>query len=166
MKAMTVMRSIYFSILISIGVFVVADTSVLHASGPIAAYAIVENVVMEPNDATPDRIQVWGVFMLESSPQSSSYGSPQRGYLYYKLPSGNDAKAARAVWVDLKKVAGTGMTIGFGSGSTAIATGAGRVRKVTETPANPDAFPIGNPVILMNDFAPIVNQLKGALSPK
>ena len=97
MKAMTVMRSIYFSILISIGVFVVADTSVLHASGPIAAYAIVENVVMEPNDATPDRIQVWGVFMLESSPQSSSYGSPQRGYLYYKLPSGNDAGGSRGM---------------------------------------------------------------------
>jgi hypothetical protein len=160
------MRAINLSILISIGVFIAAETSVLHASGPIAAYAIVENVVMEPNDATPDRIQVWGVFMLESSPQSSSYGSPQRGYLYYKLPSSNDTKATRAVWVDLRKFAGTGMTIGFGSGSTAVATGAGRVRKVTETPANPDAFPIGNPVILMNDFAPIVNQLKGALSPK
>jgi hypothetical protein len=58
------------------------------------------------------------------------------------------------------------MTIGFGSGSTAVASGAGRVRKVTETPANPDAFPVGNPVILMNDFTPIVNQLKGALSRK
>jgi hypothetical protein len=160
------MKTIYLGILISIGVLVAADTSELRASGPIAAYAIVENVVMEPNDATADRIQVWGVFMLETSPQSSSYSSPQRGYLYYKLPSNNDAKATRAVWADLKKVAGTGTTIGFGSGSTAVASGAGRVRKVTETPANPDAFPIGNPVISMNDFTPIVNQLKGALSPK
>jgi hypothetical protein len=161
------MRAIYLGFLFSIAVIIAAYTSELRASGPIAAYAIVENVVMEPNETTPDRIQVWGVFMLESSPQSSSYGSPQRGYLYYKLPSNNnDAKPARAVWADLKKVAGTGMTIGFGSGSTAISTGAGRVRKVTETPANPDAFPIGNPVILMNDFAPIVNQLKSALSPK
>ena len=160
------MRAIYLCFFISIAVLVAADTSELRASGPIAAYAIVESVVMEPNDTMPDRIQVWGVFRLESSPQSSSYGSPQRGYLYYKVPSSGDAKATRAVWADLKKVAGTGMTIGFGSGSTAVATGAGRVRKVTETPANPDAFPIGNPVILMNDFAPIVNQLKGALSPK
>jgi hypothetical protein len=160
------MRAIYLGILFSIGLLIAADTSELHASGPIAAYAIVENVVMEPNETAPDRIQVWGVFMLETSPQSSSYASPQRGYLYYKLPSNSDAKATRAVWTDLKKVAGTGMTIGFGSGSTAVASGAGRVRKVTETPANPDAFPIGNPVILMNDFAPIVNQLKGALSPK
>ena len=161
------MRPISLAILFSIGVSIAADTSALRASGPIAAYAIVENVVMEPNDTAPDQVQVWGVFMLESSPQSSSYGSPQRGYLYYKLPSNNnDAKPTRAVWADLKKIAGTGMTIGFGSGSTAVATGAGRVRKVTETPANPDAFPLGNPVILMNDFAPIVNQLKGALSPK
>jgi hypothetical protein len=160
------MKAIYFGILISIGALVAADTAELRASGPIAAYAIVENVVMEPNDTTPDRIQVWGVFMLETSPQSSSYASPQRGYLYYKLPSNNDAKATRAVWADLKKVAGTGTTIGFGSGSTSVATGAGRVRKVTETPGNPDAFPIGNPVISMNDFTPIVNQLKGALNPK
>jgi hypothetical protein len=159
------MRTIFLGLLISTAVFLAADTEV-RASGPIAAYAIVENVVMEPNDAAPDRIQVWGVFMLEMSPQSSSYASPQRGYLYYKLPATNDAKATRAVWADLKKVAGTGTTIGFGSGSTAIAAGAGRVRKVTETPANPDAFPIGNPVISMNDFTPIVNQLKGALSPK
>lgn len=163
---MRTLKAISLGFLFLIGVVVASDTSELRASGPIAAYAIVENVVMEPNDTAPDRIQVWGVFMLESSPQSSSYGSPQRGYLYYKLPSNNDAKATRAIWTDLKKFAGTGMTIGFGSGSKADSTGAGRVRKVTETPANPDAFPIGNPVILMNDFAPIVNQLKNALSPK
>ena len=160
------MKAIYLGILILIGILAVAYTGELRASGPIAAYAIVENVVMEPNDTTPDRVQVWGVFMLEMSPQSSSYSSPQRGYLYYRIPSNNDAKATRAVWADLKKMAGTGTTIGFGSGSAAVASGAGRVRKVTETPANPDAFPIGNPVISMNDFTPIVNQLKGALNPK
>lgn len=160
------MKAIYLYLFVSVFALAAATTSELRASGPIAAYAIVENVVMEPNDTAPDRIQVWGVFMLEMSPQSSSYGSPQRGYLYYKLPSNNDAKATRAVWADLKKVAGTGTTIGFGSGSTAVASGAGRVRKVTEMPANPDAFPIGNPVISMNDFTPIVNQLKSALNPK
>ena len=159
------MKAIYLGIFVSIAALVGAATE-SSASGPIAAYAIVENVVLEPNSTTPDRIQVWGVFMLEMSPQSSTYASPQRGYLYYRIPSNNDAKATRAVWADLKKMAGTGTTIGFGSGNAAIATGAGRVRKVTETPANPDAFPIGSPVISMNDFAPIVNQLKSALSPK
>jgi len=160
------MRAMYLGILISISVLVAADTEELRASGPIAAYAIVENVVMEPNDTASDRIQVWGVFMLETAPQSSSYSSPQRGYLYYRIPPNNDAKATRAVWSDLKKVAGTGMTIGFGSGSSTATSGAGRVRKVTETPADPDPFPLGNPVISMNDFLPIVNQLKAALSPK
>jgi hypothetical protein len=160
------MRAIYLGILISISVLVTADTLELRASGPIAAYAIIENVVLEPNDTAADRAQVWGVFMLETAPQSSSYSSPQRGYLYYRIPPGANAAATRAVWLDLKKMAGTGNTVGFGSGGAANATGSGRVRKVTETPNMPDNFPLGNPVIVMNDFTPIVNQLKNALNPK
>jgi len=104
--------------------------------------------------------------MLETAPQSSSYASPQRGYLYYKIPSNATAAATRAVWLDLKKVAGTGTTVGFGSGAAANSTGAGRVRRVTDTPNMPDNFPVGNPVIPMNDFKPIVDQLKKALNPK
>jgi hypothetical protein len=160
------MRAVYLGILISVGILVAAFTAEMRASGPIAAYAIVENVVLEPNDTAPDRIQVWGVFMLEMAPQSSSYSSPQRGYLYYRIPPNADAKATRAIFSDFKKVAGTGTTIGFGSGASTNSSGAGRVRKVTETPSMPDAFPLGNPVISMNDFAPIVNQLKAALNPK
>ena len=160
------MRAIYLGILISIAVLVGSYSLELRASGPIAAYAIIENVVLEPNDTAPDRAQVWGVFMLETAPQSSSYASPQRGYLYYRLPPGSNAAATRAVWLDLKKVAGTGNTVGFGSGVAANSTGAGKVRRVTETPTMPDNFPFGNPVIMMNDFTPIVNQLKNALNPK
>jgi len=158
------MKAIYLGILASIAVLIAAAAVEMRASGPIAAYGIVENVVMEPNETAPDRIQVWGVFMLEMSPQSSTYASPQRGYLYYKIPSNNDTKATRAVWADFKKVAGTGTTVGFGSGNSTV--GAGRVRKVTDKPENPDAFPLGNPVISMNDFTPIVNQLKAALNPR
>jgi len=153
------MRAICWAVLISIGALVIAPGTDLRASGPIAAYAIVDRVTLEPNETTPDRIQVWGVFMLETEPLGSSYSSPQRGYLYYTIPSGNDAKATRAVWADLKKVASTGSVIGFGSGSFSK-SGAGRIRKASETPTMPDVFPLGNGVLSMNDFLPIANQLK------
>jgi len=160
------MKAAFPGILISIAMLVGTNAVKVRASGPIAAYAIVENVVLEPNDTAPDRIQVWGVFMLETAPQSSSYSSPQKGYLYYRIPSAGTEKETRAAWFDLKKVAGTGTTIGFGSGLAPGSTGAGRIRKVTETPAMPDAFPLGNPVISMNDFAPIVSQLKALSGQK
>ena len=159
------MKAIYGGILVAIGLLIAARVE-MRASGPIAAYAIIENVVLEPNDTDPERIQVWGVFMMETAPGSSSYSSPQKGYLYYRIPSASTAKETRAVWSDLKKVAGTGTTIGFGSGLAPGATGAGRVRRVTDAPDMPDAFPIGNPAINMNDFAPIANQLKAVLGKK
>ena len=64
------MKPIYLGILISIGILIGARVEVTRASGPIAAYAIVENVILEPNETAPERIQVWGVFMLETSPGS------------------------------------------------------------------------------------------------
>ena len=160
------MKPICLGLLISISILFAVGVEVTRASGPIAAYAIVENVILEPNETAPQRIQVWGVFMLETSPGSSSYSSPQKGYLYYRIPSAGTEKETRAVWADLKKLAGTGTTIGFGSGLAPGSTGAGRIRRPTEMPDSPDAFPIGNPAINMNDFAPIANQLKAAIGKK
>ena len=34
----------------------------LAASGQVSIYAIVEKVVLEPNDSAPERIQIWGAF--------------------------------------------------------------------------------------------------------
>ena len=42
------------------------------------------------------------------------YSPPVRGYLYYQLPA-EKATAAKAEWADMKKVAGTGQIIAFGS---------------------------------------------------
>jgi len=140
------MRAIYFGVLFSIGVLVAADTSELRASGPIAAYAIVENVVMEPNDTTADRIQVWGVFMLETSPQSSSYASPQRGYLYFSCKPGKE-EICRKEWADLKTIAGTDQIVGFGSRQEASP----RVRKAEDKAANPDEYPINFGLVKVSD---------------
>jgi hypothetical protein len=40
------------------------------ASGPIGVYALIDKVVFEPNDTAPDRVQIWGVFVLADRQQS------------------------------------------------------------------------------------------------
>ena len=41
---------------------ILAGAAHLTASGPLGIYGIVEKVVFEPNEAAPERIQVWGAF--------------------------------------------------------------------------------------------------------
>jgi hypothetical protein len=95
----------------------------LTASGPLGIYGIVERVVVEPNETTPQRIQVWGAFAYVdgAAGQSLTVSAAKRGYLYFRLPTGADGVADRSQvevinneWADLKAVAGTGQAIGFG----------------------------------------------------
>jgi len=140
---------------------VLAMAGMTFASGPIAVYALVEKVVLEPNDSAPTRIQLWGAFSVASARYSATYSSPEKGYLYYKIDS-SLLTAARPVWEDLKKVAGTGEVVGFGGGY-ASNEDVGRVRKASEKVNNPDSFPIGNPVIRLGAAqADLVAKLKAA----
>jgi hypothetical protein len=97
----------------------------LSASGPVGVFALIENVVFEPNGTTAanaERVQVWGAFSwmagginAVASPTARQYGV-ERGYLYFALPKGTPAEIqlARNEWADLKSVAGTGQAVGFG----------------------------------------------------
>src|SRR5258705_11965625 len=89
----------------------------LIASGPVGFYAVIEKVIFEPNEKSAERLQVWGAFaVVDGGPTHPGVTSkPLRGYLYLKLPSGNEQAAAKAEWADLKSVAGTGQAIGFGN---------------------------------------------------
>jgi len=55
-------------------------------SGGVGLYGIIEKVVLEPNEQTPDRAQVWGAFAYAET----TAGTPgrasavQRGYLYFR----------------------------------------------------------------------------------
>jgi len=84
------------------------------ASDPIGIYALVDRVVIEPSDAQPERIQIWGAFSVATRQFGDQYSPPIRGYLYYQLPP-EKAGAARAEWADMQKIAGTGQIIAFGS---------------------------------------------------
>jgi hypothetical protein len=89
-------------------------TANLFASGPVGIYAIVEKVVLEPNERAPERIQVWGAFAFFDD-EHQSVSAAKRGYMYFKLPAGaGPAETVRKEWADLKSVAGTGQAIAFG----------------------------------------------------
>jgi hypothetical protein len=96
-------------------VALLAGAAHLTASGPLGIYGIVEKVVFEPNEAAPERIQVWGAFAYVDgvAGQGLTVTAAKRGYLYFRLdPSQTDI--IKKEWADLKAVAGTGQAIGFG----------------------------------------------------
>ena len=143
----------------------VAAAGTISASGPVAVYAIVDKVIFEPNETSPQRIQIWGAFSVAAQPYSTNYSPAQKGYLYYKLDRSSE-QSTRATWADLKKVAGTGEAVGFGGGFSASGAGA-RVRKSTEKPDSPDAYPIGNPVVrLASSQQDVVARLRAAPETK
>jgi hypothetical protein len=106
-----------------------------YASDHTAVYALIDKVVLEPNNDHPDRVQVWGVFAI-AKPGSFDYLAPQRGYLYFKLA--DDTQAARNEWADLKSVAGKKQVVAFGSRWKMISTIT--VRKPDAKPESPDPY--------------------------
>jgi hypothetical protein len=80
--------------------------------GSIGIYAIVDKVVLEPDEANPERIRIWGTFIVPVRRSSGAHQRPQRGYLYYSLPTGREEVVKRE-WLELKSVAGTGRAVGF-----------------------------------------------------
>ena len=115
-------------------------------SDGIGVYARIDKIILEPNEAAPERIQIWGAFAVASRENRSSYDSPQRGYLYFTLKAGKE-EVCRREWADLKTVAGTDQILGFGSRFTQ----GGRLRKKDESPAKPDEYPLGYGLVRMRD---------------
>ena len=108
--------------------------------------------MLEPNAASPQTIQIWGVFSMAKPNDRNHYLQPARGYLYFKL--GGNEEAARKEWADLKEVAGTRQIVAFGSRYDPPA----RLRKADERPASPDRYStnIGlQKVSGRTDYAPV-----------
>jgi hypothetical protein len=133
----------------------------LRASDSVGVYAVIEKVVLEPSDAAPQRIQLWGAFALSDQKSGSAYGPAQRGYLYYACPSGQES-VCRKEWEDLKSVAGKNTGVGFG----ARYRDAGRIRKADEKPASPDVYPIERGIVRLSaghESLPVIDRIKTAL---
>jgi hypothetical protein len=105
-------------------------------SDPIGVYALIDRVVFEPDASNPQRVQIWGVFALpDLDAGPNSYATAQRGYLYYATGSANPR--AGTEWSDLQSIAGKGQVVGFGGRHEKN----GRIRKASEAPRDPDAYP-------------------------
>ena len=115
-------------------VLVTAIAPAVRASDLVGVYAFVDKVVMEPSDAAPERIQIWGGFALAEG-SGSTYAPAQRGYMYFKLPPGKE-KAALKEWNDLKSLAGKDQFVAFGSRYGEKRT----VRSADAKPQNPDVY--------------------------
>ena len=152
-----------FALVFFIALGIVSASTVVPASDPMGVYAIVQKVVLEPNESEPVRIQIWGAFALsDGQARSDIYGAPQVGYVYYSCPAGQE-RVCRNEWADLKSVAGKGVGVGFGGRYNPT----GRVRKTAEQPAAPDVYPIKMGVVKMSGILEqpaVVAQLKAALA--
>lgn len=134
-------------------------TGAAQASDPVGIYARVDRVVLEPGPDLPERIQVWGTFVVAVPRDPKAYGPPEGGYLYFTLRPGKE-DVCRKEWADLKRVAGTRQVIGFASRWEAK----GRIRKASEKPESPDLHPVSFGMTRVRTdtaYAPIKALLQG-----
>ena len=68
-------------------------------NGNIGIYGIVDKVVFEPDENAPERIQIWGLFVVPVPISSGLYRAPRRGILYFSLPPDRKKNAIKE-WAD------------------------------------------------------------------
>lgn len=146
------------------------------ASGPIGIYALIDKVVFEPNETAPDRVQIWGAFVIADRQQGRPVFPAKRGYLYFQLPGEgvwregmSRSEVARREWGDLTAVAGTEHAVGFASSWVGSDISASvdpyRVRPLSEPPAAPNAYVLNAGVVQLHaggSSDEILNQLRAA----
>jgi hypothetical protein len=108
-------------------------------SDPVAIYGVVDRVVVAPDTANPNTIQLWGAFSLTDQKPGDHYTPARRGYLYFTVAA-DAGRQTRAEWADLRRIAGSRTIVGFGSKYERPLP---RLRCSTEAPSNPDNYSIG-----------------------
>ncbi|MBO0801328.1 MAG: hypothetical protein J2P31_21115 [Blastocatellia bacterium] len=118
-------------------------------------YARIDKVILEPAANAPERIQIWGAFVLARKDDRNLYDSAQHGYLYFSCKPGKH-DVCRKEWADLKKIAGSGEVVGFGGRDLPRP----RIRKAEERATDPDEYPLNFGLVKMSDrdtnYPPIV----------
>ena len=95
-----------------VSLFLLTTTSVIAKNATIGIYAVIDKVTFEPGDSSPAFVRIAGVFVVPVPMSSGKYGSPQRGYLYFRIPPGREVQALKD-WKELNVLAGTGRVVGF-----------------------------------------------------
>src|SRR5689334_17377941 len=66
----------------------------VRASDPVGGYAIVDRVTLD-DPVAPTTIQMWGSFSLATSRGGNTFGTPERGYLFYRALAGKETVCRR-----------------------------------------------------------------------
>jgi len=118
------------------------------ASFPCGIYARIDKVEFEPNADKPERIKVWGDFLLVKT--SNRLVGPERGYMYFSLVE-KKAELCRIEWKDLQEIAGTKNNfVAFGSAFTEIrddlagVDGQPNVHKKADKDVKPIPYPLNH----------------------
>ena len=101
-----------FVVLTTVALAAAMATTGVAKNGGAGIYAIVDTVTFEPNNISPERIRISGLFAVPVRMSSGDYAPPKRGYLYFRTVPGRE-QAARKDWASLRSVAGTGEVVGF-----------------------------------------------------
>ena len=113
------------------------------ASDQVAVYAVVDRVVLTPDEEAPTAIQIYGAFSTSANEPGDHYAPAARGYMYFNIAPAN-TPAIRAEWADLQRIAGTKQIIGFGAKYTKPYP---RLRCATERLAAPDIYITGTGLV-------------------
>jgi hypothetical protein len=141
----------------------VLGAGAVRASDFVGVYCLPDRVVLEPNDTEPQRIQIWGAFLMTDGAPGGAYKAAERGYLYYACPTGKDS-VCFGEWSDLKALAGTGRAVGLGMRYQPN----GHVRKSSEPVGSPEAYPLQMGLTPLGGdaySAGLLAQLKAAKQP-
>lgn len=104
------------------------------ASDPVGIYALLDKVVLEPNDQAPERVRLWGVF-YQTSRSVPDQARAARGYLYFAAVPGKE-DVCRREWADLKRLAGGGDVAAFGFIKAAFPVRKPRPKAEPDAPAD------------------------------
>jgi hypothetical protein len=108
------------------------------ASGPLGVIAVIDKVVTEPSGTAPERVLIFGTFVLARGERAATYDLPRYGLLYYKTVPGEEEQAHRD-WATMQKKAGTGQVLGWAD--TDLARNLGRLLPVKGDKGEPDPYP-------------------------
>jgi hypothetical protein len=109
-------------------------------SGPLGVIAVIDKVVAEPSGEAPERVRVWGTFVMARDERDRTYSLPAYGFLYYALDPAKKAECRRE-WAEMQKAAGKRVVIGWADSSQRRRLG--RVRPFGAAADEPDRYPIG-----------------------
>ena len=118
----------------------------------VGIYARIDQVDFDQGGPLSKTVQISGVFVIPVPMSSGAYQAPQRGYLYFWIPSDRE-QAARNELDQLRTVAGTRQVVGFAfywvpnpndPGGNPHHSLEVRVRRTGEGAA-PDVYPIRYP---------------------